>query len=85
MIDELKLEVEMKDISADDTAREELIKKGGKQQVPYIVDTEKEVAMYESDDILDFLEINYGTVGETEASDKPRIHVGGSTCVACEG
>ena len=81
------IDVEMKDISEQDTYREELLAKGGKQQVPYLVDSEKEVAMYESDDIMDHLELNYG---ETETTDeetdgKPRIHVGGSTCVACEG
>jgi glutathione S-transferase len=84
LIDELKLDIEMKDISADDAVREELIAHGGKQQVPYLVDTEKEVAMYESDDIMDFLELNYSST-EEESSDKPRVHVGGSTCVACEG
>ena len=83
MIDELTIDVEMKNISTDDSARAALIEKGGKQQVPYLVDTEKEVAMYESDDIMDFLELNYGP--QEEVSDKPRIHVGGSTCVACEG
>ena len=83
LIEEMKLDVEMKDISADDAIRDELIEKGGKKQVPYLVDTDKEVAMYESDEIMDFLELNYGT--EEESSDKPKVHVGGATCVACEG
>ncbi|MAZ30144.1 glutaredoxin [bacterium] len=86
LIDELKLDVEMKDISTDETARAELIEKGGKQQVPYLVDADKEVAMYESDDIMDYLELNYGaTDTEEETSGKPRVHMGGSTCIACEG
>ena len=87
LIDDMKLTVDMKDISASDEIREELIEKGGKQQVPYLVDTDKEVAMYESDDIMDYLELNYGSTDTDEEDDagKPRVHVGGSTCVACEG
>jgi glutathione S-transferase len=86
VIEEMNLTVEMKDISADDALREELIEKGGKQQVPYLVDTDKEVAMYESDDIIEYFELNYsGTEDEPEETGKPRVHVGGSTCVACEG
>lgn len=84
LIEELNLTVEMKDIKGNDAFREELIEKGGKKQVPYLVDTDKEVAMYESDDIMDFLEINYGMTEES-ASDKPRVHVAGGVCVACEG
>lgn len=84
LIDELGLEVELRDIAENDTYRDELLEKGGKQQVPYLVDTEKEVAMYESDDIMDFLEINYSAVGE-QASDGPRVHAGNNVCIACEG
>lgn len=82
VIERMELEVEMKDISADDTLREELIAKGGKQQVPYLEDIEKDVAMYESDDIIKHLQDNYG---EASSSAKPRVHISDSTCVACEG
>lgn len=34
---------------------EELIRIGGKKQVPFIIDREKKVEMYESDDIIDYL------------------------------
>lgn len=40
---------------ADATVAEELIAKGGKRQVPYLVDSERGVSMYESDDILNYL------------------------------
>jgi len=86
LISELHLDVELKDISANDTFREELIAKGGKQQVPYLVDSDKDIAMYESDDIMDYLELNYGNSTETEETgDAPRVHVSDSTCTACEG
>ena len=50
---------DLKDISADEAAAEELIEKGGKRQVPYLVDTDRDVAMYESDDIIEYLKNNY--------------------------
>ena len=34
---------------------EELIARGGKRQVPYLVDLEKGVEMYESEDIVEYL------------------------------
>jgi glutaredoxin len=84
LIDELGLEVELKDISEHDAYRAELVEKGGKQQVPYLIDTDKDVALYESDDIMDFLEINYSSVGE-QATDGPRVHGSANVCIACEG
>ncbi len=81
VIDRLKLEVEMKDIS-ETVALEELLQAGGQQQVPYLIDTDHDVALYESDDIVDFLQKTYGAA---TASSRPRVHVSGATCVSCEG
>lgn len=44
---------------ADQKNLEELIEKGGKRQVPYLVDTNTGVAMYESDDIVEYLRKNF--------------------------
>ena len=38
---------------------EELRKRGGKVQVPYLVDPERDVAMYESDDIIAYIQEHY--------------------------
>jgi glutathione S-transferase len=38
---------------------EELRKLGGKVQVPYLVDPERNVKMYESDDIIEYLKEHY--------------------------
>jgi glutathione S-transferase len=84
VIDNLDLEVEIKEIADDEAAVAELLEKGGKQQVPYLVDTDKAVEMYESDDIVAHLQKHYGTASTGESA-RPRIHVGGSTCVSCEG
>ena len=64
-VEELGIEVEQKNI-ADDTIARELIDRGGKRQVPYLVDTERNVEMYESGDINDYLAIHYGNKVETE-------------------
>ncbi len=45
--------------SATNAAKEELRKLGGKTQVPFLVDTEKNTQMYESDDIIEYVEKNY--------------------------
>ena len=48
--------IEYTTIDINDRQNEEvLIKIGGKRQVPFIVDREHNVEMYESDDILEFL------------------------------
>ncbi len=44
---------------ADDAVAAELIARGGKRQVPYLVDSERGVEMYESGDIVAYLRANY--------------------------
>ena len=39
---------------SDPLFRSELLKLGGKDQVPFLYDTENEISMYESDDIIDY-------------------------------
>ncbi|MEX0933823.1 MAG: glutathione S-transferase N-terminal domain-containing protein [Candidatus Paceibacterota bacterium] len=54
----LKLEKEVKNIG-DPGVAQELIEKGGKQQVPYLIDTKTSESMYESDDIIAYLKKEY--------------------------
>jgi glutathione S-transferase len=56
---ELGLKFEEKDI-ADTGIGEELIARGGRKQVPYFVDSERGVEMYESGDIIAYLREHYG-------------------------
>jgi len=44
---------------AQEKREETLLKIGGKAQVPFLVDPERDVKMYESDDIIDYLNENY--------------------------
>lgn len=55
---ELGVEFEVKNI-ADPGISEELIARGGKRQLPYFVDTETGTEMYESDDIVMYLQKKY--------------------------
>jgi len=84
MADNLKVEFDLKNISEDEAAAKDLIEKGGKQQVPFLVDTEKDVSMYESYDIIDYIRDNYANTG-TETAKKPRVHISSSVCESCEG
>jgi len=84
MAENLKVTLDERDINESESARAELLEKGGKLQVPF-VDTEKEVLMYESDDIIEYLRNNYAQKNADDSVAKPRVHVGGSTCTSCEG
>ena len=60
-LDELELSFEEKNI-ADNSVAEELITRGGKRQVPYLVDTDAEVEMYESAGIVKHLDNTHPAV-----------------------
>ncbi len=80
--DRLNLEVELKDIN-EEVVAEELATRGGKIQVPYLVDGEKGEEMYDSDVIVSHLQSNYGI--KSNFSSKPRLHIADSVCLSCEG
>lgn len=82
-MDRLEVEFENKDISENPAFADELEARGGKRVVPYLVDEAEGVEMYESDDIVAHLQKVYGA--PLTAAVRPRVHVGGSTCVSCEG
>lgn len=80
VVDELGLDVVLRNVSADPDTRAELIEKTGKSQVPYLLDTERDVRMHESKDIIAYLRKHYS--GETEEKTAPKIHRAGPTCEA---
>ena len=69
----------------EDTAFSELQEKSGSTQVPYLVDSEKNISMSESNDIIEYLREHYAGTGIVEVKGKSRVHVGGSVCQSCEG
>lgn len=56
---EKNVALEIKNISLDKEIADELIERGGKRQVPYLIDNERSISMYESAEIIDYLESNY--------------------------
>ncbi|NQV93084.1 glutaredoxin [Candidatus Kaiserbacteria bacterium] len=73
--EELGLTLEEKNI-ANDAVAEELIARGGKRQVPYLVDSERNVEMYESGDINIYFDTHYGkgaTNTEEGESNSPQV------------
>lgn len=85
MAENLKVELDLRDVSDDETAMNELLEKGGQSQVPYLVDKEKDIAMYESSDIIEYMRDNYANIGIGFVTSKPRVHVSSSVCESCEG
>lgn len=53
------ISLEHKDINTDPSIMAELVDRGGKRQVPYLVDQAAGVGMYESEDIVEYLKSNY--------------------------
>lgn len=51
---DLGISLEEKDI-ANDALAAELLARGGKHQVPYLVDSERAIEMYESEDIIAYV------------------------------
>lgn len=76
--DSLGVEFDLLDIADDPALAEELIARGGKRQVPYLVDPERGVEMYESDDIIAYIK-------EHGVATAPTIHQTEKVCVSCEG
>ncbi|HMO78051.1 MAG TPA: glutathione S-transferase N-terminal domain-containing protein [Candidatus Paceibacterota bacterium] len=82
VIDRLALDVELLDVTDTEIA-DQLLKVGGKSQVPFLIDTKAGIEIYESDAIVSHLQNSYG--GVSTATVKPRIHIADNVCVACEG
>jgi glutathione S-transferase len=57
---ELDLEYVVKNMPKGSPKRAELIERGGKFQVPYVIDPNTAMEMYESDDIIGYLDGRYG-------------------------
>jgi glutathione S-transferase len=68
-LSELDLEHLVRNVPKGSPARADLAQRGGKVQVPYLVDPNTAVAMYESDDIVAYLEAEYGPAAARRAPD----------------
>ena len=50
-----KFKVELRDVDVS-PFKKQLVERGGKSQIPYLVDTNTQIEMYESGDIIDYLQ-----------------------------
>ena len=82
--EDLGVKFNLRDIVSDPAAREELADRGGKVQVPYLVDPERNVEMYESEDIVTYLETNYATGSAPTSFGGVRIHQSEEICDSCQ-
>ncbi len=57
--EKIGLELKLLNINSDPAIGEELVARGGKRQVPYLVDESSGTDMYESEDIIVYLQNNY--------------------------
>ena len=60
-LEEKQIPYEKKQIAlrADSETKRELVELGGRPQVPFLHDPEREVRMYESQDIVDYVDLHY--------------------------
>jgi glutathione S-transferase len=66
----LNLEYLCRNVAKNGRLRGELVARGGKMQVPFLEDANTKTAIYESDDIVAYLEKTYG--GEPQATSSTR-------------
>lgn len=57
--EDMGVHFDLKDISTDEALVGRLIELGGKRQVPFLVDREQNIKMYESNDIIEYLKKYY--------------------------
>ncbi len=61
---ELNLHYRVENVGKFSARRPELVERGGKMMVPYLIDPNTGTEMYESDDIVAYLEETYGSITE---------------------
>lgn len=57
---ELNLDYRVENVAKMSSRRSRLVEQGGKMQVPYLIDPNTGTEMYESDDIVEYLQHQYG-------------------------
>jgi len=72
VLSELDLEHIVRNVPKGSPQRADLRKRGGKVQVPYLIDPNTGKEMYESDDIVRYLEARYGRARDAAAGSSSR-------------
>ncbi len=82
--EDLGVKFDLKDISADPALANELIERGGKRMVPYLVDSDRNVGMYESGDIVTYLQEHYKDGTSSDDFNGVKVHKSEEACDTCQ-
>ena len=74
----------LKDISSDIFLAQELLEVGGDTQVPFLVDSDRGVKMYESEAIVAYLKEHYANQKENKTFGGLKIHQSEEICDTCQ-
>ena len=74
----------LKDISSDQTLKDELVSLGGKQQVPFLIDDVSGVHMYESEDIIEYIRAQESSKPALHSFGGLKIHTSPEVCDTCQ-
>lgn len=74
----------LKDISGDEALISELIEQGGKREVPFLVDSEKGIKMYESEDIIAYIKEYKAPHTSVSSFGGLKIHKSPEVCDTCQ-
>jgi len=72
-LNELELDFISRISHTGSAQREIMVKLGGKAQVPFLVDQEKNVMLYESDAIVEYLYNTYGKTKKSTTDNAPKV------------
>lgn len=73
--EDMGVKLHLKNIADDPLLVDEMIAKGGKKQTPFLEDTRRDVCMYESGDIISYLQTHYN---------KSNVAGAGGVCESCQ-
>lgn len=73
VLNDLELDFISRISHAGSAQREIMLKLGGKAQVPFLVDQEKGVMLYESDAIVEYLYANYSKTESMPQDNTPKV------------
>lgn len=82
--EELGVQFRLKDISSDSALEAELVEQGGKVLVPFLIDTDRGVKMYESPDIIRYLREYYKDGTGKASFGGLKIHQSEEVCDTCQ-
>jgi|LakMenEpi03Aug12_release.lakeMendotaPanAssembly.Ray.scaffolds.fasta_scaffold163367_1 glutathione S-transferase len=73
VLNELELDYICRISHTGSKQREIMLKLGGQPQVPFLVDQDKGILLYESDAIVEYLHKTYGKSTQDEADNSPKV------------